>query len=93
MALNHVANENEVTSEKWVKIADLGQKFLLQIQTYGRGIVRLKSFNTLQDVNSIPKTDGTRLDYGDEVTQDDFDGYVYIIASKNSAKYDLHREQ
>ena len=92
MALNYISDENTVTNELWVKVADAGQDYLFQIETFGERILKVKSFSSSQTVANISKAGGTLLGYEESFTQDDFNGYVYILATKNTVKYNLHRD-
>ncbi len=94
MALTFKEDMHTVHSDTWVKIADAGQRYLLQVESNGRNVMKIKSFATEQVAANIPKAGGTLLSSGETVTQDEFDGYVYILSNDNSScRYNLHREE
>ena len=91
--LNYIEDENTVTDEEWVKVADAGQDYLFQIETFGERILKVKSFSSPQTIANISKTGGTLLGYEESFTQDNFNGYVYVLGNKSVVKYNLHRDE
>lgn len=93
MALKFIEDQNLVTNEEWVKVANAGQAYRLQVESLGENILKVKSFPTAQTIANIPKTGGALLGYREGFTEYDFDGYIYILANRSTVRYNLHREE
>lgn len=93
MALKFIEDEYMVTNEEWVKVANIGQNYVLQVESLGENNLKVKSFSTEQTIANIPKTGGALMGYREGITQNDFDGYIYILASRDTVRYNLHRDE